>query len=178
MMKLHLERSCLKQINITWKTMIWISLKKNCHQSNKFPWEASPNMHPLGPQKRITCHERFTRSQSNFSSQKVVRCSASDMWLSSSRCWVKLKEWILQCIIKFHDCSLISTSVAVVWSTKYRNYIPIMTPVVTLHNKLMSSCNKSQAICVIKSFWYILSKGVSSTTWWNTPTTPIIWVTP
>ena len=47
-----------------------------------------------------------------------------------------------------------------------------------LHNKLMSSCNKSQAICVIKSFWYILSKGVSSTTWWNTPTTPIIWVTP
>lgn len=24
--------------------------KKNCHQSNKFPWEASPNMH-LDPKK-------------------------------------------------------------------------------------------------------------------------------
>lgn len=41
-------------------------------------------------------------------------------------------QGVFQCIIQFHNGCLISTTVAVVRSTKYCNNITIMAPVVTL----------------------------------------------
>lgn len=70
--------------------------------------------------------------------QEIIRSPPRNMWFTSSRCWVKLEEWVFQCIIQFHNSSLISTAVAVVWSREDSDHIAIMTPVVSLHNKLMS----------------------------------------
>lgn len=39
---------------------------------------------------------------------------------------------VLEMFIDFHDSCLVSTAIAVVWSTEYGNDIAIMTPVISL----------------------------------------------
>jgi len=48
--------------------------------------------------------------------------------------------------IDFHDGSFVSASVAVVWSGKDRHDIPLVRPVVSIHHKLMSASDSSQAV--------------------------------
>lgn len=40
----------------------------------------------------------------------------------------------IQVLVYFHDCCLISTTVAVVWCAEYRDSIVLMRPIVTIHN--------------------------------------------
>lgn len=42
---------------------------------------------------------------------------------------------VFQSIIKFHDCSLVTTTITIVWSTENRYYIPVMAPVISLQGK-------------------------------------------
>ncbi len=45
---------------------------------------------------------------------------------------MRYSQWILESIIQFHDGSLITAPVAVIWCTENRHYVAIVTPVVTL----------------------------------------------
>lgn len=45
-------------------------------------------------------------------------------------------QGVLQCVIKFHDCRLISTTITIVWCAEDRHYITVMAPIVALCNKL------------------------------------------
>jgi hypothetical protein len=53
-----------------------------------------------------------------------------------------------------------------------------VTPIVSVHYKLMSSTHKAQAISLIELLAYVLSEGVSCTPWRNAPTHAVIRVRP
>ena len=124
-----------------------------------------------------------------YFSQEIIRCSFADIWFSLSRCWIKLQAILesmshkyLQCIfhklIYFHYCCFISTSVAIVWSWEHSHYVTFMRPIVSIHNKLMSSWDQLQIVCMVKLFGNVLTKWVTSTSRWDTPTASIIWIWP
>ena len=50
-------------------------------------------------------------------------------------------QCILQMLINLHNRCLVTASVTVIWSTEYCDNVPILTPVVALHDELMSSCD-------------------------------------
>ena len=90
-------------------------------------------------------------------SEEVVWRSSADHWLASSWTWVKLQagmhvsSWtgkgpmhsqsILQMLINLHNRCLVTASVTVIRSTEYCDNVPILTPVVALHDELVSSCD-------------------------------------
>lgn len=45
-------------------------------------------------------------------------------------------QGVFQCVIKFHDCCLVSTTIAIVWCTEDRHYIAVVAPIVTLNQKI------------------------------------------
>jgi hypothetical protein len=98
------------------------------------------------------------------------------LWLSRSR--IKLQEWAIHELIYFHYCCFISTSIAIIWSREYCDDILLVTPIVSIHYKLMCSAHKTQAICLIELLANVLSKGISRTSWRNAPTHAIIRVRP
>ena len=61
-------------------------------------------------------------------------------------------QCVLQVLIDFHDCSLVTASVAVIGCAKDRDHIPILTPVVPFHDQLMCSGNQRQAVIVVECF--------------------------
>mmetsp|Transcript_15708 Transcript_15708/g.36056 ORF Transcript_15708/g.36056 Transcript_15708/m.36056 type:complete len:312 (-) Transcript_15708:8-943(-) len=85
---------------------------------------------------------------------------------------------LLDTVIDFHNGRLITTPVAIVGSREHSHDTSIMLPLVSLHHQLMSPRNKKEAIDVGKLFGNVLSKGVSSTPWRNSPTTTIVGIGP
>lgn len=81
-------------------------------------------------------------------------------------------------LVNFHDRSLITTSVAVIGRTEDGDHIPILTPIVALHDQLMCSCDQGQAVVVVERLRDVLSKRIASTSWTYAPSAPIVWVTP
>lgn len=81
-------------------------------------------------------------------------------------------------LVDGHNSSLVTASVAVVRRTEHSHDITVMSPVVTLHDKLMSTGDPGQVIRVIELFWNILTEAVSSTSGWDTPAASIIGVRP
>ena len=94
------------------------------------------------------------------------------------RSWVELKERVLHKFVNFHDCSFVAAPVTIVRSREHRHDVPIMRPIVPVHYKLMRSCYKLQIVWMIELLADILTKRVTSTSWRNTPTTPIIRIRP
>jgi len=93
---------------------------------------------------------------------------------STARCWIELQEGILESVIKLHNGSLVATSVAIVGRAENGYHILLMTPVVTLHDKLMSPRDKGEAIAVIECLGYVLAERVPSSSGRNTPSTSVI----
>lgn len=53
-----------------------------------------------------------------------------------------------------------------------------MSPVVSIHDQLVSSCDKLKVVSVIKLFRNVLTEGVTSSSWRNSPSASFIWVRP
>lgn len=70
-------------------------------------------------------------------------------------------QGILQILINLHNRSLITTPVAVIRRTEDGNHIPILTPIVPLHDQLMGSCDQCKSVVVVERFRDILAEGVS-----------------
>jgi len=113
-----------------------------------------------------------------MSLKKIVGSSARNMRFSSSWCRVELNECILHLFVKLHDCSLISASITIVGSTKNRHDVSFMAPVVALHDKLMSSSDKSKSVVVVELIRNILAEGISSASRRKTPSRSIIGIRP
>lgn len=62
------------------------------------------------------------------------------------------------------------------WENRYD--VSFLTPIITLHDQLMCSCDKSQSIIMIECLRNILSKGVTRASRTDTPSTSIIRITP
>lgn len=81
-------------------------------------------------------------------------------------------------LINLHDGSLITTSVAVIGCTENGHHVPVLTPIISLHDQLMRSSHQCQPVVVIKRFTDVLSERVSRSSWTNAPATSIVWITP
>lgn len=82
--------------------------------------------------------------------EEIVGCTSGDVWFSSPRCRIKLKERVLERVVQFHDGRLISTPITVVRRGENCYDITIMTPIVSFHYKLMSTSNKRKAVAVVE----------------------------
>ena len=54
--------------------------------------------------------------------------------------------------INLHDGSLVAAAVTVVGGTEYGDDVPILTPIVALHDQLMRSGDQCQAVIVVEGF--------------------------
>ena len=59
---------------------------------------------------------------------------------------VKLEEGVFEGIVQLHDGGLVAAPVAVVGGREDGDDVPVVGPVVALHDKLMSSANQGQTI--------------------------------
>jgi hypothetical protein len=69
-----------------------------------------------------------------INSKEVIRRSPGHIWLTSPRGWLKLDKRVAVAVINFQNGCHVSTSVTIVWSTKYGNNLLFMSPVISLHN--------------------------------------------
>lgn len=46
-------------------------------------------------------------------------------------------QGVFQCVIKFHYCGLVSTTIAIVWCTEDCHYIAVVAPIITLEQKII-----------------------------------------
>jgi len=122
----------------------------------------------------------FNRNNTLFNthSQKVVRCAAGYMGLTSARCRIKYKEVIVHVLVNLHDTGFVSTAVAVVrgWENCYNMFI--MTPVEAVHYKLMGTWYQLKIIDMIELLRYILTEGIAGSSWRNTPPSAVIGIWP
>ena len=68
-------------------------------------------------------------------------------------------------VINFHYSRLVTTSVAVIGSGENSHYRSIMLPLITLHNKLVSTCNKVKIVDMGELFSNILAESVTRSSW-------------
>ena len=87
-------------------------------------------------------------------------------------------QCILQMLIYLHDRCLVTASVTVVGSTEDRDHIPVLTPIVALHDQLVSPCDQGQTVVMIECLGYVLSECVACTSRTDSPTTSVIRITP
>ena len=79
---------------------------------------------------------------------------------------------MINIIIHLHYRRLVTTSVAIVGGRENGHYSSVMLPLITLHNKLMSSGNKVKIVNVGELFSDILPERVPCTSGRNSPATP------
>lgn len=82
--------------------------------------------------------------------QEVVGSSTGDVGLSSARGGVKLQKRVFEGVIELHDGRLVTTAIAVIWSAKYRHNIPLVAPVVALHDELMCTRHQRESVGVVE----------------------------
>lgn len=110
--------------------------------------------------------------------EEIIRRSAGDMRLTTSRSRVKLKEGVFKMFINLHDSSLVTTAITVVRSREDCHNILFMAPIVTIHNKLMRTSDQCKAVGVRKALGDILTKGITGTTRGDTPARTVIRIRP
>ena len=59
---------------------------------------------------------------------------------------VKLEEGVFEGIVQLHDGGLVAAPVAIVGGREDGDDVPVMRPVVPLHDELMGSANQGQTI--------------------------------
>ena len=51
-----------------------------------------------------------------------------------------------------------------------------MAPVVAIHDQLMSSAHKFEAVSLVELLTYVLAEGVAGTSWGDAPAHALVWV--
>ena len=64
--------------------------------------------------------------------QKIVRCTACNVWVAFPRGRIELEEGVLQVLVDLHDGGLVATAVAVVGGAENRDGILFMAPIIAL----------------------------------------------
>mmetsp|Transcript_28058 Transcript_28058/g.63438 ORF Transcript_28058/g.63438 Transcript_28058/m.63438 type:complete len:212 (+) Transcript_28058:167-802(+) len=91
---------------------------------------------------------------------------------------VKLNEFRMHVFVDLHDRGLVPASVAVVGRAEQSDYRVLVRPVVSLHDQLMCSDNKLEAVDVVEMLRNILSEGVSCSSRADSPSNPVVRVAP
>lgn len=109
----------------------------------------------------------FTRIDTKL--QEIIWRSSGHLRFSLSWCGFVLNVVQLLLVIDFHDCSLISASIAVVRGREDSNDSLIMSMAESVHNELMSSADHLQLILMQELLADIRTEGIASTSWGNSP---------
>jgi hypothetical protein len=73
---------------------------------------------------------------------------------------------------------LITATITIVGSAKNGHYVPVMAPIVSIHDELMSAGHKSQAIAVVERLRDILTERVTGTSGRDSPSAAVVGVGP
>ena len=79
----------------------------------------------------------------------------------------------IQIVINFHDCTLVTTPIAIIRRREDSDNHTIMLPLVSFHDQLMRPCNEMQTVNLSKLLSDVLAEGVSCSTGRYTPTTSL-----
>ncbi len=79
---------------------------------------------------------------------------------------------VINVIVNLHYGGLIATSIAIVGGRENSHYSSIVLPLITLHNKLMSSGNEVKIVDVGELFCDVLPECVARSSWRDPPATP------
>ena len=85
---------------------------------------------------------------------------------------------ILHELVDLHYCCLVAASVAVVGRGEDRHNVPLVRPVIPVHNQLMCTRNSRQAIRVVELLRNILTETITSAAGADAPTAPVVRVRP
>ena len=85
---------------------------------------------------------------------------------------------ILHELVDFHYRCLVAASVAVVGRREDRHDVPLVSPVIPIHDQLMRTCNPRQVIRVVELLRNILTETITSAAGADAPTTPVVRVGP
>ena len=91
---------------------------------------------------------------------------------------IKLQEGVLHELIDFHNGSLVAASVAVVGSREHCDHIALVSPVVAVHHKLVSTGYQFESIGMVELLRNILAKRVAGASGGNAPAASIIGIRP
>jgi hypothetical protein len=90
------------------------------------------------------------------------------------RCGVELEERPIHEFIHFHYGSLVAAAVTIIGRGENCDDVFLVTPIVSIHDQLMSPAHQTQAICLVELFTYILAEGVPGTSRGDTPAHAIV----
>eukprot|EP00237_Pycnococcus_provasolii_P010175 CAMPEP_0198710720 /NCGR_PEP_ID=MMETSP1471-20131121/2951_1 /TAXON_ID=41880 /ORGANISM="Pycnococcus provasolii, Strain RCC733" /LENGTH=339 /DNA_ID=CAMNT_0044470407 /DNA_START=189 /DNA_END=1208 /DNA_ORIENTATION=- len=81
-------------------------------------------------------------------------------------------------LVHLDDRREVPAAVAVVRCREHGHDTVVVHPVESLHDKLVRPCDELQTICVVELLRDVLPKRVPCTSRRDSPTTPVLWVTP
>lgn len=110
--------------------------------------------------------------------EEIIRGSPGDVRLAATRGWVELKEGVFQRVVQFHDGRLVAAAITIVGGRENRDHVPVVAPVISFHDELVSPGHQGQPVGVIERLRNILSESVSGSSGGDTPATTIIGVGP
>ena len=101
-------------------------------------------------------------------------------WFCSLISWrrVKRDDVLFACLVNFHDCSLVATTITIIWGTEQGNNLFIVSILKSIHDQLVSSHDLRKLIYMIKLLRTILPECVSRPARRDAPTAPIVWIRP
>merc|ERR1712232_350928 len=108
---------------------------------------------------------RSTPWSSIWTLEEIVRHAAVLPCALLVRWRIELQEGVLQMLVDLHHGCLIATAVAVVRRREDGHDVPVVAPIVTLHDQLMSASDELQTIDVIELLRDVLAKRVASAAW-------------
>lgn len=110
--------------------------------------------------------------------EEVIGGSSGDVRFTAARSRIELKEGVFQRVVQFHDGRLISAAITIVGGGENRHHVPVVAPVVSFHDELVSSGHQGQAVGVVEGLRNILSESVSGSSGRDAPATAIIGIGP
>lgn len=101
-------------------------------------------------------------------------------WFRSLISWrrVKRDDVLFACLVNFHDCSLVATTITIIWGTEQGHDLIIVSILESIHDQLVSSHDLRKLIYMIKLLRAILPESVSRPARRDAPTATIVWIRP
>ncbi|KAB8364839.1 hypothetical protein FH972_024702 [Carpinus fangiana] len=87
-------------------------------------------------------------------------------------------QGIFKMLVNLHDGGLVAAAVAVVRRGEDGDDIPILAPVVALHDQLMCARDEREAVVVVEGLGNVLAKGVAGTSGRDAPAAAVVGVAP
>jgi hypothetical protein len=122
---------------------------------------------------------KITKDPANNTHKVYFRFSSISMMAA----WFPLEREINMLVSFFVDMGRAGRvsnkpSITIVRRRENRDDVPILTPIVSVHDKLMCSCDQRQTVVVVECFGDILAECVACSTRTDSPSTSIIGVAP